>query len=65
MLNGCMRHYEVPIEVNFQFPNCADCESCLEELDELDFSDMIHIEVDAAVKRSVDAELGVTGGKLF
>ena len=64
---GCTinRIYNAPIDLSFQFPNCENCEECLDELDELNFENMIHYEIKTDLDRSVDTELGVTGGKLF
>lgn len=57
-------HYETPIEVTIVLPDCND-EKCLEELDKLDFSELIHIEVESESKKSTEIRPDITGGKLF
>ena len=66
-LAGCIRHYEVPITVGFEFPDCTDCEECLDALKELNFENMIHIEVKADVEKPLEIKPHgeITGGKLF
>jgi len=64
LLIGCGRHYEVPINIYISLPDC-NSEECLEALEKIDFSEMVHIEVDADVEKPMEFETDVTGGKVI